>query len=200
MRFVWVPIILWMGFVSLEKGWSQDLTRYEVALNQMRLLEATFFEQNSQGQQATGTLYMVRPEPGTGHPFGNLKLDYDPPKQMEILANGTHLMLRENFSEEAQGTPIEATPVAFLLRPTIAFKQDVIIQAIRRDKTHTAITVCQAKNPDAGSLTLVFEENPVRLKRWVVTDPQGVQTQVTLTKISINQKIPRHKLQWKNPK
>lgn len=188
--------VLWTSFWAIQPSFAQDLTRYEVALDQMVTLTADFWEQNSQGQQASGKIYMMRFKTGNPNPFGFLKLNYNPPKNVEILANGQHVMLREGFSEEAQGTPIEATPIAFLLRPKITFKQGVIIQRIQRDGRHTAITVCQAQNPDAGNLTLVFEENPVRLKRWLINDPQGIQTQVTLNNVNIGAPIPPHIFQW----
>jgi outer membrane lipoprotein-sorting protein len=184
-------------FQGAEIHAAEDLTRYEVALNQMRTLEAVFDEVTSYGEAASGRLYVARPLAGAREPFGKLKLSYHPPKGMEVLADGKKLMVHEAGSEEVNGSPIASTPVAFLLRPSISFRQDITVQRVQHQKNATTITVYQTENPDAGSLTLVFEETPIRLKRWIVTDLQGVQTQVTLKDIKINQPLPPGVFRWK---
>ena len=35
-------------------------------------------------------------------------------------------------------------------------------------------------DPGAGSVTLVFSEKPMQLRQWIVTDPTGIETTVTL--------------------
>lgn len=193
-RLILVACTLLQGKMGVA---AQDLTRYEVALNQMRTLEAAFDEATSYGETASGVLYVARPLAGAREPFGRLKLSYNPPKGVEVLANGRHLMYREAGAEEANGSPIASTPVAFLLKPQISFKQEITVQQVKHEKNWTAITVYQTENPDAGSLTLIFDENPIRLKRWVVTDLQGVQTQVTLKNIKINKPLPPGVFFWK---
>ena len=43
------------------------------------------------------------------------------------------------------------------------------------------VTVVESAQPDAGSLTLVFTENPPILRQWIVVDQQGKTTTVTLS-------------------
>ncbi|MGL4825721.1 MAG: LolA family protein [Alphaproteobacteria bacterium] len=195
LRFISAIYVLFQGGTVVAA--AQDLTRYEVALNQMKTLEAAFDEATSYGETASGVLYVARPLAGAREPFGMLKLSYNPPKGVEVLADGKHLMYREAGAEEANGSPIASTPVAFLLKSHISFKQGITVQQVRHEKTWTAITVYQTENPDAGSLTLVFDEHPIQLKRWVVTDLQGVQTQVTLKNIKINKPLPAGAFRWK---
>ena len=42
------------------------------------------------------------------------------------------------------------------------------------------------KSPEQGSITLVFTQNPVQLRQWVVTDAQGLKTVVSLQDIKMN--------------
>jgi hypothetical protein len=42
------------------------------------------------------------------------------------------------------------------------------------------LTVVQAEDPLAGSVTLAFSANPIALKKWTVVDAQGIETQVML--------------------
>ena len=42
------------------------------------------------------------------------------------------------------------------------------------------VEMVRKSDPGAGSVTLVFQENPMQLRQWIVTDPAGVETTVTL--------------------
>jgi hypothetical protein len=52
---------------------------------------------------------------------------------------------------------------------------------------------------DTGQLTLVFSDKPLELKKWIVVDPQGITTSVSLLStqrdISFDQKLFKVKLQ-----
>ena len=43
------------------------------------------------------------------------------------------------------------------------------------------VTVVELAQPDAGSLTLDFSENPLTLRQWTVIDQQGKRTVVSLS-------------------
>jgi outer membrane lipoprotein-sorting protein len=43
------------------------------------------------------------------------------------------------------------------------------------------VTVVEAAQPNAGSLTLDFNENPIVLRQWTVIDQQGKRTIVSLS-------------------
>src|SRR5436309_2678520 len=45
--------------------------------------------------------------------------------------------------------------------------------------------VTQAAQPDLGSLTLVFTENPLILRQWTVVDQQGRRTTVSLSDLQL---------------
>ena len=42
------------------------------------------------------------------------------------------------------------------------------------------VTMRDASNPDIGEVTLVFEDQPLALRKWQVVDAQGVLTEVSL--------------------
>ena len=45
------------------------------------------------------------------------------------------------------------------------------------------LTVDRAASPGDGNLTLVFQDQPLALRAWIVTDAQRQQTRVTLTDV-----------------
>ncbi len=42
------------------------------------------------------------------------------------------------------------------------------------------VTLTRVDSSSEGSMTLVFTEEPFALRQWVVVDPQGLATRVTL--------------------
>ena len=42
------------------------------------------------------------------------------------------------------------------------------------------MTLVQTEEPGQGSITLVFAEQPLELRRWTVVDAQGLPTHVVL--------------------
>lgn len=50
----------------------------------------------------------------------------------------------------------------------------------RDDGTSTRVTAQDPEHPEYGSIELVFTDNPIELRQWVITDDLGQQTTVIL--------------------
>ena len=48
------------------------------------------------------------------------------------------------------------------------------------DGTSTRVRAQDPEHPEYGSIELVFTDNPVELRQWVITDDLGAQTTVIL--------------------
>src|SRR3546814_1243298 len=55
-----------------------------------------------------------------------------------------------------------------------------LIVAIEEALGTLRITLRDPDAPDGGEVTLVFADEPLALKKWELTDPQGIHTQVSL--------------------
>ena len=49
-----------------------------------------------------------------------------------------------------------------------------------KGKGTVRLTIERSEAPEDGSLTLVFEDNPLTLRQWSVRDAQGGETHVSL--------------------
>jgi outer membrane lipoprotein-sorting protein len=47
----------------------------------------------------------------------------------------------------------------------------------------------RAASPGEGTLTLIFNANPLVLRQWIVVDQQGKQTRVTFTNMEVGGSI-----------
>ncbi len=76
--------------------------------------------------------------------------------------------------------PLSETPASVLVRENIRLGGDIAVDAVEREGALLRLRLRRADDPAAGSLTLVFTERPFDLRQWIVVDPQGLTTRVTL--------------------
>ena len=90
---------------------AQDLARIEDYLNELRTLRAHFVQINPDGGSSTGTLYFERPD--------KMRLDYNPPSELLIIANGWKLVYQDRRLEQVSQLFTSRTPLGFLLEDEI---------------------------------------------------------------------------------
>ncbi len=152
-----------------------DLARVERYLTEIRTLEARFVQVSSNGSVAEGDLYINRP--------GRLRFEYDPPFPVLMLADGLVLLYYDKELEEATYLPLWETPLWFLLKDEIKLQDNVRLLAIERGLGSLRLTVEEAGDDAQGRVTLVFSDRPLALKKWIVTDAQGITTEVALVSL-----------------
>ncbi len=178
--------------LSLTNAYAlPDTQKFETYLNRLKTLKGEFIQINSNGQKETGALYISRP--------GKMRLDYNPPSSLLIVANGKWLLTYDKEADEANYVSVENTPATFILRPHIRFSGDVAITSIIPKGEATEISLVRTDEPDTGTLSLVFTNDPVSLKEWRVIDGQGTETRVVLSKIQSNIPLPAELFMMESP-
>lgn len=146
--------------------------RVEDFLNGITTLRAHFVQVADDGSMSEGTLYIDRP--------GRLRLEYAPPLKIVIVSDGGWLTYVDQDVGQVSQTPVDNTPAGVLVREDIRFGGDIVVTAVERDAQVLRVTLARSGSEAAGSLTLVFTERPFDLRQWVVVDPQGLETRITL--------------------
>ncbi len=152
---------------------KQDIQRVETYLNGISSLKARFLQVNSEGQIAEGDVYMHRP--------GRMRIDYQPPAQILVVADGTWLVLHDKELEETNRLPLYSTPVSVLLKENVRLEGDVTVVSVEKEGNTLRLNIIDTDEPDEGGITLVFEDKPLKLRKWLVTDAQGNTTSVALS-------------------
>jgi outer membrane lipoprotein-sorting protein len=62
------------------------------------------------------------------------------------------------------------------------------------------VTLVRTDNPMEGSLSLFFTDSPLTLRKWAVTDAQGIVTDVSLVKTQFGVPLDPQLFRFKNPK
>lgn len=178
-------IYLLIAFSFFPQGASamEEIAKYENYLNSLKTLSGDFTQTNSRGEMAQGTIQIARP--------GRMRLTYAPPSGLIIVADGKWLVTHDRQADELNYVSLENTPAAFILRPHVRFSGDVAVTSIvPQENDTTEISLVRREDPDSGYITLVFKDDPVALKEWRVVDAQGIQTQVVLSNLQSNVKLP----------
>ncbi|TVR99368.1 MAG: outer membrane lipoprotein carrier protein LolA [Rhodospirillales bacterium] len=171
----------------------RDLARIERYLNAMTTVRARFLQVASNGQFAEGNIYIARP--------GNMRVEYDPPTPVLIVADGTWLIYYDQELEQVSYIPLRSTPVSILTRQDVSLTDgDLLVTDFTRDGGSLRLTVVQKDDPWSGSVTLVFDENPMTLRKWTVVDAQGVEIQVSLVTARFDIPLDRDLFQFKDPR
>ncbi|MBM3468413.1 MAG: outer membrane lipoprotein carrier protein LolA [Alphaproteobacteria bacterium] len=159
-----------------------QLSRIEAYLNGIRTLRADFLQTNYDGSTSSGKMFLKRLGRES---FGKLRLDYLPPMQSKIIANGEILRHEDPQTHDVSEYSIDSTPASFLLRHKIDFKKDLHVQKMEAKGDKIYLTLLRP-GEEGVQLTLIFITSPMlRLQEWTVQDAHANQTHVVLNQVEI---------------
>jgi len=163
-----------------------DIATAETYLNGFSSLKAHFLQFSDNGGQAEGTAYLSRP--------GHLRLQYDPPTELLLVADGSFLIVEDRRYDNPSYIPLDSTPAGVLVRDKIKLVNgDLSVTKIQHQPGVLSISLTDSKDSGQGELTLVFAEKPFQLKQWQIVDAQNQTTTVSLfdvqTGITLDQKL-----------
>ncbi|MDC0196519.1 outer membrane lipoprotein carrier protein LolA [Gammaproteobacteria bacterium] len=156
-------------FSSEEKD---DIRRIETHLNGIKSLRADFLQVSSNGTMATGKLYMARP--------GRIRFEYDPPSPILLVSDGYFLRYVDKDLKQVTHLWLDNTPIGFLLDDEIKLNESITITKFSRNANVLIITLTNSEKPEKGIISLIFSDKPLKLKKWVIKDAQGITTTITL--------------------
>lgn len=151
-----------------------NLSQY---LNSLGTVQAKFTQINSDQSISTGTLYINRP--------GRMRFDYDPPVQDLVMAGGGSVAVFDGRSNSVnpETYPLSQTPLSIILDSNVNLGRAGMVQGHRQEGNKTIVTAQDPQRPQYGALELVFTDNPLTLRQWVVIDGQGNRTTTALSNL-----------------
>jgi len=170
-----VPLASLADAAPLSISDREDIARAEAYLNKITTLKADFLQIDAEGRFAKGVLRINRP--------GRARFEYKPPAQILIVADGTWLVFYDKELEETTRIPLYSTPISVILKSKVQLDGDVTVVSVEKDGGILRINIIDTNAPDEGGLTLVFTLRPFELRKWLVTDPQGKTTSVSISNV-----------------
>ena len=157
---------------------ARDLARISNYLNGVTTLEGNFIQIGHDGELSEGLFYMRRP--------GRIRFEYKPPNPALVVADGVWVGVYDTRLNTLDRIPLGSTPLAILLRKKVNLRKEGAIRSIERSPGLMRVTAIDPDEPDQGSITMVFADNPLELRQWIVVDPQGLTTTVVLSEMRAN--------------
>lgn len=178
--------------VELSDRDRADIKQAETYLNGIATLKARFLQISDSGAQSEGTAYLSRP--------GKMRLQYDPPSPLLVLADGSFLIVLDKTVENPSYIPLGSTPAGILVRSNVQLSgKDLAVVRVRHQPGVVAISVIEADDPGDGELTLIFAERPFELKQWRIVDAQSQVTTVSLFDIETGLRLDPSLFEYKDP-
>jgi outer membrane lipoprotein-sorting protein len=151
---------------------AADLARIESYLNSIRTVQSRFLQVAASGDTAEGTLLIKRP--------GKLKLDYAPPAKQMILTTHDFVVYMDKEAKQTSYQDLNSSLAGILVRSDIKLSGDIRVTNVSHAPGAIRVRLVLTKDPDAGSITLGFADQPLQLRQWTVVDPAGNSVDVTL--------------------
>jgi outer membrane lipoprotein-sorting protein len=145
-------------------------------LSSVHVLSGNFVQVGADGRRATGQFYIQKP--------GKVRFEYEPPSPIDIIADGSSVVVRDRRLATQDLYPLSQTPLRFLLSDKIDLLRETNVVAVTADELYVTVTI-EEKQAITGTsrLMMMFGSKDMQLKQWVVTDPQGFDTSVAVSNL-----------------
>lgn len=147
---------------------------------------ARFTQESSDGSVVNGTFYLQKP--------GKMRFEYDPPSPALIIADGETLAIYDRKSTRGpQRYSQSSTPMSLLSRNDIDVTQSRYVRLIEVLGGQVHVTMYDPEKSDNGTMRMIFDQNPMALRSWVIVESNGLESVVNLgpltTGISLDSKL-----------
>jgi len=176
-----IPALPAVAPAKMSGADARDLTRISNYLNGVKTLEGSFVQIGHDGELSEGLFYLRRP--------GRIRFEYKPPNPALVIADGTWVGVYDTRLNTLDRIPLKSTPLHLLLKKRVNLRKEKAVRSIERGAGQMRVTAIDPDEPDQGSITMVFAENPLELRQWIVVDAQGLTTTVALGEVRSNIKI-----------
>jgi len=157
--------------------------RAETYLNNITGLTGDF-TQVSGGRTDTGKFSMLRP--------GRVRLDYNR-TPIQLIADGRDLYFFDKSLDQITTVPLTSTPAGILVRPNINLRTaDISVSETKSDANTFSLRMHIKETPGLGNMLMAFDNNPVLLRGWTVTDATGTATEIKFSNLKTQTNFARN--------
>jgi outer membrane lipoprotein-sorting protein len=149
--------------------------------NNMVNLEGTFLQTDADEKRKKGKFFIERP--------GKLRFDYALPSKQKIISDGKYLAIEDHDLNTTDRYPLESTPFRLLLSKNVDLTRDARIIALDVGKDVAIITVEDKASDTGGQIRLFFDYPELKLREWIISDPQGLNTRIQVADVELNKAV-----------
>jgi outer membrane lipoprotein-sorting protein len=174
-----LPTTLFTNFDANQKAQAARISNY---LSSLQTLVGNFVQVGPDGTKTRGDFYIQKP--------GKVRFEYDPPTPIDIIADGSSLVVRDRNLATQDIYPLSQTPLRYLLSDRIDLMKDTNVVNVSSDDLFVTVTIEERQALIGTSrLMLMMGAKDGQLKQWTVTDPQGYDTTVAVYNLDSSKKV-----------
>lgn len=182
MKKILLIVCLFMLKILPVHAAAEDLNKIENYLNSLQSLQANFVQMASNGGTAEGKIYISKPS--------KIRMEYTAPDSLLIVGNGDYIIYNDKELDQVTNIDYKDIPATMILTQKIKFDgQNLKVIDFYKDNGQTSLTVEMPKNKSVKPITLIFDNNPFRLKQWKVVDQQNIEVTISLFDIETDAKL-----------
>lgn len=158
---------------ALNPAQRQAVERVNGYFNSVTTLVGNFVQVGPDRSRLEGDFYLQKP--------GKMRFDYDAPSPVELISDGSSVVVRDRKLATQDLYPLSQTPLRFLLAEKLDLLKDTKVIGVHQDDLFVNVTI-EEKHPLVGThkLMLMFGAKDGELKQWTITDPQGYDTTIAI--------------------
>jgi outer membrane lipoprotein-sorting protein len=167
--------------INTEAGQHALVDRVSLYLSTIQTLVGNFVQVGPDGRKTEGKFYIAKP--------GRIRFEYDPPSPIEVVADGSQVVVHDRRLDTKDLYPLSQTPLRFLLADRIDLWNDTKVVAVGADEKYVTVSI-EERTLIIGTskLMMMFNAKDFQLLQWTVTDPQGYETTVGVYNLDMKQK------------
>ena len=166
------------GFDAKQRALADRISAY---LSSVKTMVGEFVQVGPDGSKTQGQVYLQKP--------GRVRFEYAEPSPIELIADGSSVVVRDRKLATQDLYPLSQTPLRFLLADKMDLLRDTNVIGIYSDDIFSTVVI-EEKHAIAGThkLMMMFGANDLTLRQWTVTDPQGFDTTVAVYNLDLTKK------------
>lgn len=159
---------------QVDEATKKKLIKYvQDYLNSVRSLQASFTQSDPKsGNLYKGSLVLRR--------GGKIRVQYDLPYGLIMVGSDGELRYYDHKMDKVNSTTTDSTPLGTLLSETVDFDKEIKVLDVRRSFGSIRMLVTKEGLGNGGYLVLVFSDNPIALRQWVIMDQKQNQINFSL--------------------
>ena len=179
MKFIPILFCIWLFGLKLANAEKFSLVELSNYFNTFDTFQADFHQSSDDGSVASGVILIKKP--------GRLRIDYERPEGLLILASGGQLAIFDPKGDpEPTSFPLNVTPFSIVLKNQINLVGSSNILSHDYYQGETFLSLYDPKYPERGHIKLIFSGETPILDRWLIQDGSGNITLMSIGRYEEN--------------
>jgi outer membrane lipoprotein-sorting protein len=120
-----------------------------------------------------------------------MRLEYTAPNNALVIAGAGSVAIFDDKSKNGPTLfPLKKTPLNLLLKKNVDLYKNEMITEHTANNENTFIVATDPKRKSQGGIKIVFNNSPVSLQGWTITNQSNQKTKIILNKLDKKTKIP----------